>query len=332
MVTLMRMFCSLVLTAVVAVSASLPATPVSAADAYPSRAVRVIVPFPPGGGGDISGRLFAAELEKRLGQPVIVDNKAGANGKIGVQALLNAPRDGYTLLLATISTHATEPELYALKPPYDPINDFAQVVLLNNMAMVLVVHPDVPVKTVAEFVALAKRFPGKLTYASSGIGGIGHLTTELFMREAGIQLTHIPYKGAADAVRDVLAHTVDSFFDVYPSELPQIKAGKVRPLAVSLQNRLQLTPEIPTTTEAGYPNVVSSAWTGIMATAGTPPDIINRLNTEANQILAMPQFQAQFRDRGMVAAPQNTPEQFKAFLEAETKKWSRLSRSIGILK
>ena len=332
MVSLKRPIRGVALNAVRAVMFALVAAHGWAADSYPSRPIRLIVPFPPGGGADISGRLFAAELEKRLGQSIVIDNKVGANGKIGVQALLAAPRDGHTLLLATISTHATEPELYAAKPPYDPISDFAPVVLVNNMSMVLVTHPDVPAKTVAEFVALARQSPGKLTFASAGIGNIGHLTMELFMHEAGVKLTHIPYKGAADAVRDVIAHTVDSFFDVYPSELPHIKAGKVRPLAVSLSSRLQLTPDIPTTAEAGYPNVVASAWTGIVAAAGTPAEIISKLNAEANQVLAMPQFQTQLRDRGTVAAAQNTPEQFKGFIEAETRKWSRLQRAIGLVK
>ena len=320
------------LNAILTLMVALATGQTGAADTYPSRPIRLIVPFPPGGGADISGRLFAAELEKRIGQPIVIENKVGANGKIGVQALLATPKDGHTLLLATISTHATEPELYAAKPPYDPIRDFAPVVMVNNMSMVLVTHPDVPVKTIAEFVALARQSPGKLTFASAGIGNIGHLTMELLMHEAGVKLTHIPYKGAADAVRGVIAHTVDSFFDAYPSELPHIKAGRVRPLAVSLANRLQLTPDIPTTVEAGYPNVVASAWTGIVAAAGTPAEFINKLNAEANHVLAMPQFQAQLRDRGTVAAAQNTPDQFKSFIEAETRKWSRLQRAIGLVQ
>ncbi|MGE0797583.1 MAG: Bug family tripartite tricarboxylate transporter substrate binding protein [Lautropia sp.] len=303
-----------------------------AADGFPSGPIRLIVPFPPGGGGDISGRLFAQELEKRLKQSVIVDNRAGANGKIGVQAAMAAPKDGQTLLLATVSTHSTEPDLYGAKPPYDPVNDFAPVALINNMSMVLVVNPSVPVTTMAEFVALARKSPGSITYASAGLGNIGHLTMELFLREAGLKLTHVPYKGAADAVRDLLAGNVNTFFDVYPSELPHIKSGRVRPLAVSLTSRVPQTPEIPTTREAGFPNVVSSAWTGIVAPRGTPPEVVARLNAEANAILAGEAFQSGMRDRGFVAAEPNTPEQFKAFIEAETRKWSRLQRDIGLVK
>jgi tripartite-type tricarboxylate transporter receptor subunit TctC len=301
------------------------------AQPYPTRPIRLIVPFTPGGGADIVARVFSAELSKRLGQTIIVDNRAGANGKIGARALIEAPNDGYTVLLGTISTHASDPDLYRSPPPYDPLKDFVPVTLISDMPMVLVVNPQVPAKSLSEFVALAKKEPGKLNFASAGVGNIGHLTMELFMHQAGIKMVNVPFRGASNGAQAVLAHTVDAFFDVYPSELPHIKSGGVRGLALSAKQRNSLTPDLPTTAEGGYPGVLSSAWTGLFVPPGTPDSVVKRLSDAANEVLAMPSIHKSYEEKGMTAPEPNSPQQFHEFLKQELVKWSTLEKQIGLI-
>ena len=259
---------------------------------YPAKPIRFVVPFPAGGPLDLVARSIGQELSRSWGQPVIVDNRPGAGGNIGADLVAKAPPDGYTILMGAVSTHAINVTLYS-KLPYDPINDFAPITLVTSVPNVLVLHPSVPAHNVTELIALAKAKPGQLNFASGSTGSAGHLAGELFKTMAGVDMVHIPYKGAAPAVVDLLAGHVSLMFDNLSSALPNIRAGRVRAIAVTTLKRSPLLPALPTISESGLSGFDVSTWFGVFAPGGTPPAVVARLNAEIVRILNT----AQMRER-----------------------------------
>ena len=295
---------------------------------YPERPVRLVVAFAPGGFTDIVARLVAAKLSEVLGQQVVVDNKAGAGGVIGTEVVAKAPPDGYTLLLGTISTHAMNPHLYA-KLPYDPVKDFAPVARIANSPNILVVHPSVPAKSVAELIALAKAKPGDLKYGSGGNGTSSHLAAEMFKAMAGVDIQHIPYRSTSNAATALLAGEISLMFDTLPSALPQVRAGKLRALAVTVAERVPSLPELPTVAESGLPGFEMGVWVGLFAPAGTPQPVIARLDAESKALLALPDIATRFDELGLTPfyAP---PDGLAAYLRQENDKWGRVVRAANI--
>ena len=295
--------------------------------AYPAKAIRYVVPFPAGGPLDIVARAIGQELNKSWGQAVVIDNRPGAGGNIGADLVAKAPADGYTILMGAVSTHAINVTLYN-KLPYDPIRDFAPVTLITSVPNVLVVHPSVPANNVKELIALAKSRPGQLNFASGSTGSAGHLAGELFNSMAGVRMTHIPYQGAAPAVVDLMAGHVSLMFDNMSSALPNIKATRVRALAVTTLKRSPLLPQLPTISDAGLRGFDIATWFGIFAPAGTPPDIVARLNGEIVRILHTPEMKERLALLG--AEPiGNKPDEFAAFVRAEIPKYAKVIQASG---
>lgn len=295
---------------------------------YPDKPIRFIVPYPPGGLGDGFSRALAQGLGERLGTPVVIENKPGANQTIGMRQLLQAPADGYTLFLGSMTSLATNlGSLGALS--YDPVKDVAPISRLFSSPLFLAVNVSLPVNSVADLVNLVKQSPGKHSYASLGKGGSLHLAGALFEREAGLQLVHVPYKGSAPAITDLIGNVVTMIFDGGSTVLPQAAAGKLRVLAVTGNARSPLVKDIPTMAEAGYP-VDMGVWFGLVARSGTPPAVIGRLNKEVNLILRDPKFVQQFASFGVQIEP-GTPEQFAAFIKSEAQRWPAFMRAIGIV-
>ena len=299
----------------------------ASAQAYPVKPIRIVVPFPPGGATDILARDVAQKLTEAWGQQVIVDNRPGAGGNIGSELVAHSAPDGYTLEMGTVGTHAINASLYA-KMPYDHVKDFAPVILVAGVPNVLVVNNAVPANSVAELIAYAKANPGKLNFASSGNGTSIHLSGELFKVMAGVQMTHIPYKGSAPALQDLLGGQVQLMFDNLPPSLPQIKAGKVRALAVTSLTRAPALPDVPTVAESGLPGFEASSWFGILAPAGTPPAIVAKLNAEIAKWLATPEAKEKLAKQGANAAG-GTPEDFAKHIAAETAKWAKVVKESG---
>ena len=297
------------------------------AQPYPSKPIRLVVPFPAGGTTDILAREAGQRLSLSLGQSVVIDNRPGAAGNIGSELVAKSAPDGYTLLMATVSTHAINPNLYA-RLPYDHIKDFAPVVLVAGVPNVLEVTPSLPVHSVADLIKLAKEKPGQINFASSGSGTSIHLSGELFKTMAGVDMTHVPYKGSAPAITDLIGGQVQVMFDNLPSSLPQIKAGKLRAIAVTSAQRAPALPDIPTIAESGLPGFEATSWFGIVAPAGTPPTIIARINADVNQWLQSPEAKEKLLAQGAVAAG-GSPEQFAAYIHAETEKWARVVKASG---
>jgi tripartite-type tricarboxylate transporter receptor subunit TctC len=297
------------------------------AQTYPAKPIRLVVPFPPGGTTDILAREVGQRLSQAFGQSVVVDNRPGAGGNIGSELVARSAPDGYTLLMATVGTHAINPSLYA-KMPYDHVKDFAPVVLVASVPNVLEVTPSLPVYTVADLIKLAKEKPGQINFASSGSGTSIHLSGELFKAMAGVDMTHVPYKGSAPAIADLIGGQVQVMFDNLPSSLPQIKAGKLRAIAVTSAQRAPALPEVPTIAESGLPGFEASSWFGLVAPAGTPPAIIARINAEVNQWLQSPEAKEKLLAQGAAAAG-GSPEQFAAYIRAETEKWARVVKASG---
>ena len=304
-----------------------PLLAVAQAD-YPSKPIRLIIGFPPGGSTDIVGRIVAQKLSERLGQQVVVENRGGAGGTIGADAAAKAAPDGYTLTVGTTSTHAVAPGAYS-KLPYDPIKNFTPISLVAITPYLLVVNPQVPATTLAEFVTLAKSKPGKLNYASAGNGTTTHLAMEMLKDAAKIDVVHIPYKGNAPADLAILANDVQAVFGSMPALLQNVKADKLRPLAVGTSRRSPALPNVPTVAELGYPGFEAALWLGILAPAGTPPSIVERLNRELVAIVATPDFRTAMEANG--AEPiSNTPEQFAALLGTEVDRYTKVVKAVGI--
>jgi tripartite-type tricarboxylate transporter receptor subunit TctC len=296
------------------------------AQAYPNRPIHIVAPYPAGGGYDFLSRLLGAEMSKAFGQPVIVENKAGANGNIGTDAVAKAAPDGYTLLMGGNSPLALNVGLYKL--PYDPVRDFAPISRVATQPNLLAAHPKVPVKSVADLVQYAKANPGKLTYGSAGNASPQHLAAELLKRMAGIDLVHVPYKGAAPNATALLAGEVSIAFNIILLPLPQVQAGKLTGLAVASSKRSPLAPNIPTMTELGYPIDIDT-WYGLVAPAGTPKDIIGKLNAETARILNLPEMRERTRSQGIELGT-STPEEFAALIKSDIAKWSKAIRELGI--
>jgi tripartite-type tricarboxylate transporter receptor subunit TctC len=297
------------------------------APAYPTKPVRLVVPFPAGGATDILARAVAQKLGETWGQTFVVDNRPGAGGNIGSELVAKAAPDGYTLEMGTVGTHAINASLYA-KMPYDHVKDFAPIILVAGVPNVLVVNPAVPVNSVQELIAYAKANPGKLNFASSGSGTSIHLSGELFKVMAGVQMTHVPYKGSAPALADLLGGQVQLMFDNLPPSLPQIKGGKLRALAVTSASRAPALPDTPTIAESGLPGFEASSWFGLLAPAGTPPAIIAKLNTEIATWLASPEAREKLLALGATAAG-GTPEDFARHIQQETAKWAKVAKDSG---
>lgn len=299
----------------------------ASAQAYPSKVVRVVVPFGPGSTTDILGRTVAQKLGEAWNQQFIVDNRAGHGGNIGSDFVAKAAPDGYTLLVSAASTLAINASLYR-NMPYDTATAFAPISLIAKVTNVLVVHPSLPAKSVKDLIALAKSKPGQLNFASGGSGGTQHLSGELFNTMAGTKIVHIPYKGSAAAMPDVLAGYVQMIFDAVPQSLPHIKAGRLRALGVTTAKRSPALPDVPTIAEAALPGYEATAWFGMVAPAGTPDAIIDKLNKQVVSILSKPEMKAQLTARGVDAAP-TTPEEFAAFIKSEMVKWAKVVKATG---
>ena len=303
------------------------AAPVGAQPAYPLRPISLVVPFPAGGSTDLVARVVAEKMSQDLGQQVVVDNRGGAGGNVGAAAAAKADPDGYTILMGTVSTHALNPALYK-KIPYDPVKDFAPISLLAFVPNVLVVNPDFPAQNVAELIALAKEKPGELSYASSGNGTPLHLSGELFKTMAGVDIVHVPYKGAGPALVDVMGGHVPIMFDNLPSSTEHIKAGKLRGLAVTTAERAASMPDLPTVAESGLPGYETYTWNALFAPAGTPPEVIARLNEAALKALADPEVQAKLQGFGATVVG-STPGELAAHVQAELAKWAPVVQASG---
>jgi len=293
---------------------------------YPSRPVRLVIPFPPGGPADIFGRLIAFKLTDTLREQVVVDNRGGGNGNIGAEFVARSMPDGYTLMLLP-SALAANASLYS-KLPYSLVGDFTGVASLGTFPLLLVTHPSVPVRTVNELIALAKAKPGELNFASAGSGGGAHLAAEIFSRTAGISMVHVPYKGTGPAVLGVLGGQVSLMFASVPSVVQHVRAGKLNALAVTSAQRSPAAPELPTVSEQGLPGYDVVSWFGIVAPAGTPADIVKRLNEDVRRVLALPEFQDRLKDEGGRSLVM-TPEEFTAFIRNETVRWAKVVRDVG---
>jgi tripartite-type tricarboxylate transporter receptor subunit TctC len=297
------------------------------AQAYPNRAIHIIAPFPAGGGYDFLSRLLGAEMTKTFGQPVIVENKAGANGNIGTDAAAKSAPDGYTLLMGGNSPLSLNVGLYP-KLPYDPVRDFEPIARVATQPNLFAANPKVPVKSVAELVQYAKANPGKLSYASNGNGSPQHLAAEQLKRMAGIDMVHVPYKGAAPTAAALLAGEVSVAFNIILLPLPHVQSGKLTGLAVASSKRSPLAPTIPTMAELGYPIDIDT-WYGLVAPAGTPREIISKVNAETVRILSLPDLRERTRSQGIELAG-STPEEFGAFLKADIAHWTRAIREMNI--
>ena len=295
---------------------------------YPNKPVRWVVPFPPGGSADIMGRMIGQDLAKALGQQVVIENRAGASAIVGSEYVAKSPADGYTLLQGNVSQMTIHPSLYP-RLPYDPLKDFAPVTVLGIVTSVMVTTPSLPVASVKDLVALAKKRPGQLNFTSSGAGSSTHLTGELLKQRAGIAMTHINYKGSGPALTDVMAGFVEIMFENLPSALPFINANKLKVLAVTGKDRSPVLKLVPTLAESGFPGFDMVSWQALVAPAGTPKPIIDRLNAEVAKVLKTPEMKEKMTGLGTDVVA-NSPEQFAQYLREETAKWSKIVKDAGI--
>ncbi|MEO8752607.1 MAG: tripartite tricarboxylate transporter substrate binding protein [Casimicrobiaceae bacterium] len=297
------------------------------AQPYPNRAIRVVVPFPPGGAVDFYARVVQQPLSELLGQPVVIDNKAGASGMVGAEAVAKSAPDGYTLLLGNIASLAINVGIYA-KMPYDPLKDFTPIIRTVDVNYVLVVHPSLPVRTVSELIAYAKANPGKLSYGSAGSGSLPHLGTELFKAQTGTDIVHIPYKGGGPMVTDLLGGSVQLVIADQANLMPHVATGKLRAIAVATPKRSGNAPELPTIAESGLPGFDATAWQGLVGPAGMPPDVVNRLNDAFNKVMVMPAVREKLIGGGLEPVG-GTPEQFGRFIGSEIGKWTKIAKDVG---
>ena len=294
---------------------------------YPARPVRFVVPFAAGGSVDTLARTIGPKLADALGQQVVVDNRPGGNGDIGMLIVAKSAPDGYTLVLGYIANLAIAPSLYA-KMPYDPIGDYAPVTQIATSPNVLTAHPSVPVKNLQELIALARAKPGAVNFASTGVASIGHLTGELLNSLAGMKMTHVPYKGGGQAIIDLVGGHVQVMFSGFSAAMPHIKSGRIRPLAVTGASRSRALAEVPTIAEQGFPGVEATAWYGVLAPAGAPKAVVARLHGEIVRSLKLPDV-AQRLDALGFERVGSTPEQFGAYIRSETRKWEKVVRASG---
>ncbi len=305
------------------------APPAGAQGAYPNRPVTMVVPYPAGGSADILARTVGQKLAERLGQPVVIDNRAGAGTAIGAKHVAGVPADGYTLLMGTVSSQAINPAMN--KVGYDPVKDFTPVAPLASIPFVLVAHPSFPGKSVADVIAQAKAKPGELSYASAGLGTSNHLAGELLASAAGIRLLHVPYKGSAPALNDVVAGHLPLMFDLQATALPYVQSGKLKALALTGRTRSALLPDVPTAVESGLPGYEVSAWFGVFAPAGLPAPVLERLNSDINAVLKAPEMQKRLQELG--AEPeQGSAEVFAKFTRSEAAKWSAVVKKAGLVQ
>ncbi len=302
-------------------------TTVTAQD-YPTKPIRMIIPFPPGGGSDVTGRVVATALGERLGKQVIVDNRAGAGGVIGSELAANAPKDGYTLLMVSLA-HTVNPSLYDLKGRYDPIKSFTPVAIIAASPVVLVVNPGLPVHSVADLLALARKQPGKLQYASAGVGSVTHLAGELFKYTAKVDMLHVPFKGAGPATVDVVGGHTSLMFGGLLATTPQVRSGKLRALGMGSLKRNPIFPEVPSISEAGVPGYETVNWFGLVAPAGTPAAIVERLHREITAVQDAPAVQKQFDSDGATIVRMSSAA-FGAYMVADMNKWERVVKDGGI--
>jgi tripartite-type tricarboxylate transporter receptor subunit TctC len=293
---------------------------------YPSKPIRIIVPYTPGGFNDTLARTLGQKLKQKWGQPVVVDNRPGGGTTIGTDLVAKAPADGHTLLVVSFA-FGVNPSLYA-RLPYDTQRDFAPVVLAAGTPNILVVNPQLPVKSVLDLIALAKSKPGKLNYATAGNGSSNHLSMEMFKSMAGVDIVHVPYKGSAPAVTDLIGGQVDVMFDNVPNVLQHVKAGKLRGLAVSSRERSPFTPDLPTVAEAGVAGFDVSVWFGVVAPSGTPKAVVVQLNTEFNRLLLLAEVRQLFNRQG-VETRGGTPEEFATYLRTQMSKWAKVVEATG---
>ena len=304
-----------------------PAGTAQAQEAWPNRPITLIVPFPAGGTTDIVARLAGVELSRELGQPVVIDNRPGAGGNIGSQMVARAPADGYTLVMGTVGTHAINASLYK-KMPYDHLKDFAPISRVANVPNLLVANTSQPFKTVPELIAYAKANPDKLTFASSGNGTSIHLAGELFKVLTGVKMQHIPYKGSAPALADLIAGQTSIMFDNLPSSIAFVRAGKLRPIAITTLTRSPELPDVPTISETGVPGFDAASWFGLLAPANTPPAIIKRIDDALIKVMETTDLKKKITDQGGIPIAE-TPDKFAAYIRTETTKWAKVVKESG---
>ena len=297
------------------------------AQSYPAKPVRFLVPYAPGGTSDILSRLISQKLSEKWGQQVIVDNRAGAGGAIGAEMAARAAPDGYTIMMGVVANMALSPGLMP-QLKYDPIRDFEPITLIATVPIMIASHPSLPVRRVPDLIALAKRRPGQINFASSGTGGLPHLSGELFKRLAGIDLVHVPYKGSAQAVTDTMAGQVQMIFDLMPSTLPHVKQGRLRGIAVCSKGRSNAAPDMPTVIESGLPGYEVTSWFGVLAPAKTPKEIVAQLHADIGRIITLPDVSQQFAVQG--AEPLgSTSEQCRQLIREDIARWSEVIRTAG---
>ena len=310
-----------------ALALSLGAT-ASAQQNWPTKPIRLVVPFTPGGSSDILARAIGQKLTESLGQSVIIENVAGAGGSVGSDKVAKSPADGYTLLMGHIGTLAVNPAIYP-KLPYDPVKDFTPVAWVANVPNVLVVHPSVPARNLKELITYAKSKPGKLNYGSGGNGSAAQLATEYLKMQTQTFMVHVPYRGTAPSVNDLVAGQIDVLFTGAPALIPFIKSGQMRALAVSSKKRMEALPDVPTVAESGYPDYEADQWYGVVAPAGTPADIVRKLNTQINQALSSPELKTRLQAEGAIAVP-TTPEAYGTHIRKEIARWKPVVKAGNI--
>jgi tripartite-type tricarboxylate transporter receptor subunit TctC len=299
----------------------------ASAQSWPTRSIRMVVPYTPGGYTDLMARLVGQKISDALGQPIIFENKPGANAIIGADVVAKAPPDGYTFG-TVIAAHAVNATLNP-KLPYDTMKDFTYVSLMSVAPLIMIAHPSLPANNVQELIALAKAKPGQLNFASSGIGAAAHLTMEMFKSRTGIQMQHIPYKGTAGALQDTVGGQINVMFDIIGPLMPQVTSGNVKAIVVTARERVPAAANVPTMAEQGVPDFVSGTWAGIIAPAGVPKEIVDRVAAEAKKALADPAMQAKLAEQGIVAVG-STPEEFRSFVAEEITNWKKVITDAGI--
>ena len=313
--------------AVAAFSILLASAGHSLAQGWPNRPIRMVVPYTPGGYTDLMARLVGQKISEALGQPIVFENKPGANAIIGTDVVAKAAPDGYTFG-TVIAAHAVNATLNP-KLPYDTLKDFTYVSLMSVAPLIMIAHPSLPANNVKELVALAKTKPGQLNFASSGVGAAAHLTMEMFKSRTGIEMQHIPYKGTAGALQDTVGGQINVMFDIVGPLMPQVRSGNAKAIVVTAKERIPAAPDVPTMAEQGVPDFVSGTWAGIIAPAGTPKEIVDRVAAEAKKALADPAMKAKLAEQGIVAVG-STPEEFRAFVVEEIARWGKVVKDANI--